>query len=54
MAPAVISLGELLVEIMRDKVGSPLGQPGVFLGPYPSGAPAIFIVAAARLGCPRR
>lgn len=52
MALAVISLGELLVEIMRDRVDSPLGQPGVFLGPYPSGAPAIFIDAAARLGCP--
>jgi tagatose kinase len=50
MPPGVISLGELLVEIMRDKVDSPLGQPGVFLGPYPSGAPAIFLDAAARLG----
>jgi sugar/nucleoside kinase (ribokinase family) len=50
MPPEVISLGELLVEIMRDKIDSPLGQPGVFLGPYPSGAPAIFLDAAARLG----
>ena len=50
MPPEIISLGELLVEIMRDKVDSPLGLPGVFLGPYPSGAPAIFIDAAARLG----
>ncbi|NVM03445.1 MAG: sugar kinase, partial [Candidatus Helarchaeota archaeon] len=37
----VISLGELLVEIMRDEVGMPLNIPGRFLGPFPSGAPGI-------------
>ncbi|WP_438316869.1 carbohydrate kinase family protein [Candidatus Caldatribacterium sp. SIUC1] len=42
-------MGELLVEIMRDKVDVPLGVPGVFLGPYPSGAPAIFADCLARL-----
>ena len=46
----IVSIGELLVEIMRSKVGVPLSKPGEFLGPYPSGAPAIFIDAAARLG----
>lgn len=43
-------MGEILVEIMRDRPDSPLGRPGIFKGPYPSGAPAIFISAAARLG----
>ena len=44
------TMGEMIVEIMRDKVDSPLEKAGVFLGPYPSGAPAIFIDTAARLG----
>lgn len=43
-------MGELLVEIMRDRVDMPLGVPGIFLGPYPSGAPAIFADCLARLG----
>jgi sugar/nucleoside kinase (ribokinase family) len=43
-------MGELLVEIMRDRVDIPLGVTGVFLGPYPSGAPAIFADCLARLG----
>jgi sugar/nucleoside kinase (ribokinase family) len=50
LMPAVIAMGEVLVEIMRPDAMQPLDQPGQFLGPYPSGAPAIFIVAAARLG----
>ena len=45
-------MGEMIVEIMRDKVDSPLNSAGVFLGPYPSGAPAIFIDTVARLGHP--
>jgi len=48
--PDVIALGEALVEIMRPGTGMPLDQPGTFLGPYPSGAPAIFADAVARLG----
>lgn len=47
----ILIMGEMLVEIMRDKEGVQLYEPGVFLGPYPSGAPAIFIDAAARMGC---
>lgn len=46
----VIAIGEALVEIMRPDKGTPLEQAGVFEGPYASGAPAIFAVAAARLG----
>ncbi len=48
--PQVMSLGELLVEVMRPVVDQPLDEPGQFVGPFPSGAPAIFIDAVARLG----
>jgi sugar/nucleoside kinase (ribokinase family) len=50
MPPRVIALGELLVEVMRKDVDQPLSQPGEFVGPFPSGAPAIFADAVARLG----
>lgn len=43
-------MGELLVEVMRPKAGMSLEQTGAFLGPYPSGAPGIFIDTVARLG----
>ena len=46
----IMSIGEILVEIMRPSAGHPLDQPGDFRGPFASGAPAIFAVAAARLG----
>ena len=46
----IVSLGEVLVEIMRAGKDEPLGVSGTFLGPYASGAPAIFAWAAARLG----
>jgi sugar/nucleoside kinase (ribokinase family) len=46
----IYTMGEILVEIMRDQPDSPLDQAGTFKGPYPSGAPAIFISAAARMG----
>lgn len=44
------TMGEMLVEIMRPRTEIPLYQAGEFLGPYPSGAPAIFIDTVARLG----
>lgn len=43
-------MGEMIVEIMRAEVDVPLDRPGIFKGPYPSGAPAIFIDTVARLG----
>ena len=46
------TMGELLVEIMRPQAGMQLYEPGEFLGPFPSGAPAIFIDTVARLGHP--
>ena len=47
--PQVIAIGEALVEIMRPDKRTALDQTGTFEGPYASGAPAIFAVAAARL-----
>lgn len=44
------TMGETLVEIMRTNENSELYKPDYFKGPYPSGAPAIFIDTAARLG----
>ncbi|MBD3352429.1 MAG: sugar kinase [Candidatus Lokiarchaeota archaeon] len=49
MSPEIICLGEMLVEIMRAKVGVPHIVPGLYKGPYPSGAPCIFIDSAARM-----
>ena len=50
--PKIIVIGEALVEVMRPDKSTPLDQPGNFEGPFASGAPAIFAVAAARLGLP--
>ncbi|MEA3406870.1 MAG: sugar kinase [Chloroflexota bacterium] len=47
---SIVTVGEALVEIMRPERDVPLNRPGPFSGPYPSGAPAIFAGAAARLG----
>lgn len=44
------TMGEMVCEVMRPKVDMPLDKPDVFLGPFPSGAPAICIDAVARLG----
>lgn len=46
----ILTIGEALVEVMRTDINQPLDQPGPFIGPYPSGAPFIFAVQAARLG----
>lgn len=43
-------MGEMLVEIMRTVENTPLDIPEIFRGPFPSGAPAIFIDTAAKLG----
>jgi sugar/nucleoside kinase (ribokinase family) len=48
--PVVGSLGELLVEfVCADKDGRHL-RPSTYRGPFPSGAPGIFIDQAARTG----
>ncbi|MBQ7154326.1 MAG: sugar kinase [Synergistaceae bacterium] len=48
--PEIVIMGELLVEIMRPKEDIPLYESDYFRGPFPSGAPGIFISTAARLG----
>ena len=48
--PEIVIMGELLVEIMRPKEDIPLYESNYFRGPFPSGAPGIFISTAARLG----
>jgi len=50
MAPQVVSLGEILVEIMRKEKDVPHTVPGIYVGPLPSGAPVIFVDAVSRLG----
>jgi sugar/nucleoside kinase (ribokinase family) len=50
MAVEIIAIGEALVEIMRTRVDDPLDRASEFVGPFPSGAPAIFADQAARLG----
>ncbi len=46
----IITVGEALVEIMRRGKTISFEKTGVFLGPYPSGAPCIFISSAALIG----
>jgi tagatose kinase len=48
--PEIISIGELIVDVMRMEVDDPLDVPGVFAGAFPSGAPAIFTDQCALLG----
>lgn len=48
--PEVISIGNMLVEVMRPALDQPLDQPGPFVGPFPSGDTPIYIDTVARLG----
>jgi sugar/nucleoside kinase (ribokinase family) len=48
--PEVISMGNMLVEIMRIQLDQPLDQAGTFSGPYPSGDTPIYIDTIACLG----
>ncbi len=45
-----ITIGEILVEIMATTVGSGFLEPQALIGPFASGAPAIFIDQVARMG----
>jgi fructokinase len=47
---AIVTMGEILVEVMATRIGQTFREPGLFAGPYPSGAPAIFADQAARVG----
>lgn len=46
----IVSIGETLVEVMADTKGYGFLEPMGFTGPFPSGAPTIFISQAARMG----
>ncbi|HHU17410.1 MAG TPA: sugar kinase [Clostridiales bacterium] len=47
---SIWTMGEMIVEIMRPREDMPLDAADVFLGPYPSGAPAIFADTVAKMG----
>lgn len=47
---SIWTMGEIVVEIMRSQEDVPHSVPGEYIGPFPSGAPAIFIDTVARLG----
>jgi hypothetical protein len=49
---SVLTIGEILVEIMATEPGDGFLEPLKLVGPFPSGAPAIFIDQAARFGQP--
>jgi tagatose kinase len=46
----IIAVGEILVEIMATQTGQGFDAAGSLVGPFASGAPAIFIDQAARMG----
>jgi tagatose kinase len=48
--PEILSIGNMLVEIMRPGLDQHLYQPGAFAGPFPSGDTPIYIDSVARLG----
>jgi tagatose kinase len=52
MAGAIVTIGEILVEIMAVEKGHGFLEPQPLIGPFPSGAPAIFIDQVGRLGHP--
>lgn len=51
MSKKIMTLGEILVEIMASEVGQSFRKPGLLHGPFASGAPAIFIDQVGKLGC---
>jgi tagatose kinase len=48
----ILAIGEILVEIVALEKGDGFRAPMNLVGPFPSGAPAIFIDQAAKLGHP--
>ena len=48
----IVAIGEVLAEIMADTPGTGFTCPQPMTGPFPSGAPAIFVDQAARAGQP--
>src|SRR5690349_7708979 len=52
MTGAIVTIGEILVEIMAVEKGQGFLEPQPLIGPFPSGAPAIFIDQVGRLDYP--
>jgi sugar/nucleoside kinase (ribokinase family) len=48
----IVTIGEILVEIMATEPGHGFREPIHLVGPFPSGAPAIFIDQVGKLGFP--
>jgi len=48
----IATAGEIIVDFVSHKVGCGLTQVCDYSGPYPAGAPPIFINQAARMGSP--
>ena len=48
----IVTIGEILVEIMATEAGLGFREPISLVGPFPSGAPAIFIDQVGKLGFP--
>ena len=48
----IVTIGEILVEIMATEPGHGFREPISLVGPFPSGAPAIFIDQVGKLGFP--
>lgn len=46
----IIAIGELVVELMADKLDQQHRKKGIWHGPFPSGAPAIMAAQAAKSG----
>jgi tagatose kinase len=49
---SILTIGEILVEIMATEQGDGFLEPVKLVGPFPSGAPAIFVDQAAKFGQP--
>lgn len=47
---SIVTIGEILVEMVADQTGQKFNETGLFHGPFPSGAPAIFIDQASKCG----
>ncbi|MBP0579810.1 sugar kinase [Labrys sp. LIt4] len=52
LAGKIVTIGEILVEIMATTTGNGFLEPQPLVGPFPSGAPAIFIDQVGKLGHP--
>ena len=52
MPKKVLTVGEILVEIVATTKGDGFAEPQPLVGPFASGAPAIFIDQVGRLGMP--